>query len=186
MMAICGADFVTRWMGKGNELIIVLMYIGLIATFSNSCQIPTVNFLFGTSRNKFYAAANWIQAILIFVLVMISINLFGLKGVILAVSAVTFVVKMFVQAWGACRAIKISLWDYHIQHTLPNVLKPMLYLAVVFLIAGYLLEPTYLRVFSVAGVSVILYLPYIFFVGFDERERGKFLEAVGLNKAKLQ
>ena len=106
-------------------------FVAALSTFFAVIQIPTINLLFGTSRNKFYAKINGVQAIGTVTLSIILIQRMGLVGVLIAEIIFSVLVKFFLQAWGACKVLEISLLEYHLKHTLPNVLKPAVFMALV-------------------------------------------------------
>ncbi len=173
-------DFIERWTVPGSSNVVMLIYLAASSAFFVAIQIPTDNLLFGTSRNKFFAAINAVQAIGTVSLSIILIEPMGLMGVLIAEVIFSVLVKTFLQAWGACRILEISLLDYHLKHTLPNLLKPAVFMALVAVAAPRVLEPNYVRLFLSGIVATGLFLPYIFFVGFTKAERGKFLQAAKL------
>lgn len=173
-------DFIQTWIVPGNNNAIMLIYLGVITAFFAVIQGPTVNLLYGTSRNKFYAIVNGIQAVGTVVLSVILIRPMGLAGVLVGQLVFSFLVKSFLLPWGACRVLEISLLQYHLKHTLPNVLKPAVFMALVAVAAQYVLEPNYVSLFVSALVATGLFAPYIFFVGFTKAERAKFLQAAKL------
>ncbi|HEG44711.1 MAG TPA: hypothetical protein ENH94_11765 [Phycisphaerales bacterium] len=175
-------DFIQTWTAPGNNNVITLIYLGVMTAFFAAIQSPTVNLLYGTSRNKFYAIVNGIQAAGTVALSIVLIRPMGLAGVLVGQLVFSFLVKFFLLPLGACRALEISLLDYHLKHTLPNVLKPAVFMALVAVAAQQVLEPNYVNLFLSGLVATGLFAPYIFFVGFTKAERGKFLQAAKLVK----
>ncbi len=179
MVFICAADFITRWIGTGRDDITLLVYIAMAGLLFSVIQIPTVNLLYGISRNRFYAISNSIQAIATVILCFCLIRSLAIPGVVLATAAVNFLIKVFVQAREAGRILKIPFAVYHIHHTLINILKPASFLVVVAMAAKYSLAPSYLNLILTGLVATALYAIYIFFIGFNKTERALFTTALG-------
>jgi len=187
MLMICGGDFIHRWMLScldlyQREIVIQLFYIGVIGMFVATIQIPTVNLLYGTSHNRFYAITNSIQAVLTVALAFVVIRPYGLLGIVLVQAGIYIIIKVFVLPIWACKILEISMMRYHFGHTLPNVLRPAAFLVVAALVGRAYLAPDYGRLAIFGFGAFLLFLPYIFFVGFNKNEREKFLHAARKNR----
>ena len=178
LLSICAADFIARWLGPGHDLVLTLLYLRVGGSLCGISQMPVVNLLFGTSENRFYAFSNALHAALTLILSIILIRPFGLPGVVLAVVSVTAFVKLFIQAWAACRVLKETLWSFHLGHTVPNLARPLPFLAAAWFLARLLLAPGYVRVGRFSAGVLALFVPYILFVGFSKSERELFLRSL--------
>jgi O-antigen/teichoic acid export membrane protein len=215
MLAIFAASFVDRWMGpemnsavglkdifaisslistikiQASTLLYFNNIVGMvqilaISTILAVIQIPTASLLYGTSRNKFYAFSNAIQTAGTLILGVVLIQRIGLIGMIIAELVFNFIVKELLQASEACKVIKISLLHFHAKYTLPNILRPAVFMVVVLFVVRSLLEPNYINLLATALVVTALFLPYIFYIGFTRREREKFLESLALIRQSVR
>lgn len=178
MTAIVAPDFIERWMGPEHQDSIPLLLISLIGLLAAGCQIPAICFLFGTSRHRFYAISNSLEAALILITSIILVRPFGLIGILWGASISTCMIKMFLQPLWVTRALNMGFWRFHFVHTLSNILKAGAFIIVVAFIATPMLSPNYWRIVIVTGVAGLLYVPYIFYVGYTKRERLRLFELI--------
>jgi len=172
LMMILGKAFIERWLGAEYIYVVPFMQVLMIGNIFACAQIPTVSFLYGTSRNKYYAFTNIIHGIACAGLSAALIIPFGLMGVAIGVAIPTVVIKFFVQPIYACRALEISLMQFYLKHALVNFIVPIAYLVAVYFVTQSLVKPQYLYVFSIAILCSFLFVPYVslFIVG-DERQK---------------
>jgi O-antigen/teichoic acid export membrane protein len=187
MMLIFGGAFLKRWMGAtfaatGEASLLhelqQVMLILIIGTVASGAQMPTVGFLFGTSRHKYYARCNVVHGVAVLGLTMLLIRPYGLIGVALGSAIPTALIKFFVQPIWACRALSISLREFIFARALKNLLIPVPFLALVWLASRPLLQPEYFRIALLAGTAGVLFVPYILLLGFAGWERRMILEAI--------
>jgi O-antigen/teichoic acid export membrane protein len=186
LLSICAADFITRWLGPGHDLVLTLLYMRVGGSLCGISQMPVVNLLFGTSENRFYAFSNALHAALTLILSIILIRPLGLPGVVLAVVSVTAFVKLFIQAWAACRVLNETLWRFHFRHTVPNLARPVPFLVLAWFLSRLLLGPSYVRVGLFGAGALALFAPYILFIGFTKRERELFFSSLRLARQQKQ
>lgn len=178
MVILLSRPFIQRWMGPQFANTSLLLAILMIGHFFAIIQIPTICLLFATSKQKFYAYTNTLQAMLSIGLCLLLVIPFGLVGVALGMAIPTFIVKLFIQPIGAVRILKMSLWRYHGLHTLPNTAIPMLFIISVYFISKLFRMPDYVCIFSIAVIACLLFIPYILAFGFTMKERHMLLRAV--------
>ena len=178
LMILLGGAFIRRWLGDGYVHVTPVMRILLIGTIFSSAQIPTIGFLYGTSRNKFYAITNSIHGILTVMLVPALIIPYGLVGVAMGITIPSIFMKFFIQPIYACRALNITPSEFYFRHAMPNFLVPLLFLAAVALVAGPFMEPLYANIFIIATISCTAFVPYVFLAGFDRSQRGILLRSI--------
>jgi len=178
LMILLGEAFIERWMGREYIYVAPLMKLLVVGTIFSSSQIPTVGFMFGTSRHKFYARMNIVHGLLCLGLTSALIGPFGLIGVAAGLVIPTVLIKFFVQPIYACRALRIGLFEFYIQQQVPNVLVVLVYLTAVYLVARPFIMPGYLKIFLIAGGSCVMFVPYILLVGFGQEQRRLIIRSI--------
>lgn len=184
--AILGGDFVLRWVGEKYVTVIPILYILLVGCFFSIIQIPAMSFLYGTSRNRFYAITNAVEGITNITLSIILIRMYGLVGMAFGALIASVLNKALLLPWWVCRALNVSLLKYYLYHTLPNVVKPALFMGVAFVTARYFLAADYVRLAMVGLTVSLLFVPYIFFIGFNPQQRALLLRTVRRTKSVAQ
>ena len=127
--------------------------------------------LFSVSKQNFYAASNWLQASLTVGLAIVLTYYFGLTGTAIAISSMTFAVKLFIQPLGATSVLGMSIVRYHACHTLPNVALPAAFLAAFYFASRNYIAADYVTMFIIGVTAVVLFVPFTFFLGFNQPER---------------
>ena len=162
------------------------MYVLLLGCFFGIIQIPTMNFLYGTSRNRFFAFSNALEGVINIILSIILIGRYGLVGMAWGMTLAAVLVKLIIQPLWVCRVFKLSLLGYHLYHTLPNVIRPVIYIGCFYMAAHYLSTPSYLRLLLMAVGAFLLLVPYLFFIGFSKEERALLTKTIFKSRAAPQ
>jgi len=170
--------FLERWLGPGHEDIAVLARILVVGVFAGVTQLPTVNLLFGTGRHRLYALSNSVEAALHVALALVLVRTHGLAGVAWASVAPMALSKLGLQPLWASRVLRVPLAEYHLRHTLPNLVAPGLFALAFALVAGPHLEPTYASLALWGAGATGVFCVYILFAGFPAEERRQILHAV--------
>jgi len=178
LMMILGEAFIERWLGPQYTYVTPLMQVLVVGNIFTCASIPTTNYLFGTSQHKYYAITNGIHGVLCLVLTSALIARYELMGVALGITIPTILIKFLAQPMYACRSLQIGVIDFYVKHALPNLLLPSLFLGGVLLAASAFLLAQYLRVFSIATLSCVMFVPFILVVGLNRAERRKIVRAV--------
>ncbi len=177
-VAAFGRDVLIRWMGSEHLASLPVLNVLLLAVLFGAAQIPTVNLLYGVSRHDLYAGSNIAQGVLTVGLSIVLAKPLGLMGIAWGVAVPMVVVKLLVQPRWACRVLEMSAFEYYVRHTLPNLLKPGLFGAVLLWLGPRVSRPDYIHLAAAAAVSTVAYTAYAFYVGFDSRERRLLLDSV--------
>ena len=184
MMMIFGGAFLVRWVGPQFRSLEPVMLVLVVGTICSGAQMPTVQFLFGTGRHKYYAKTNLIHGVLVLGSTMALVVPFGLLGVAIGTTVPTIALKFFVQPIYACRAMQVPLGWFYGRHAVRNLLVPVPYLLVVWLATRPFLRPEDFNILFLAGVACLLYVPYILLVGFTREERQRLLASARLRRPR--
>ena len=171
LMMLLGRVFIERWLGPEYTYVVSIMHVLIIGTIITCAQIPTVGFLYGTSRNKYYAMTNIIHGILCAGLSSALIVPLGLTGVAIGITVPSVLIKFFVQPIYACRVLRIPAAQFYFKHALFNFAVPAIYLLVVYLLAHSLIAAEYVTIFAVAFISCLFFLPYVLLCGMNMSQR---------------
>lgn len=169
--AVLASVFIARWMGPNRQDSVVLLLVSLVGSLAAGIQIPTVCFLFGTSKHRFYSISNSIEAGMIILMSLLLVKPFGLLGMVAGASISTFCVKMILQPIWVVRLLNISFWSLHLKHTIPNVTKVGAFLLLCWWGAERWVKPTYLSIASMGVFASAAFALYIFLIGFSAVER---------------
>ncbi len=178
LLFVCGGNFIERWMGPEYGKSVLYLNILAIGSFFAIIQIPTIHFLFVSSRHHFFAISNGIECTLNLILTLILIQIYGLVGVALGMAIPMILIKVFLQPWWVCRVFKISLFHYHVRYTLINILIPAVFILSVYVVSQSFLSSNYIVLTLVGGLSTLLFCPYIFLTGFTSKEKKMLLRSV--------
>ena len=178
MIAVFGRPFILRWVGAEQHPAISICQVLVVASLFGIMQIPTIHYMYGTSRHHFFAGANIAEGGINLILSLVLVGPYGPVGMAAGTACAAGLNNLVLLPLTAGWSLGISLWRYHLLHTLPNVLRPGLFIAVLHFAASPFLAPDYLRLTVVGGVASLLFVPYIFFVGFSRRERNLLLDSI--------
>lgn len=178
MMILFGGAFLDRWVGPRFSFVVPAMQILVVGTVFGAAQMPTVQFLFGTSRHKTYAWNNVVHGLLVIGATMVLVRPFGLIGVAIAATVPTILMKFFVIPVAACRALDIEVARFYVRDALAPMLVPVPFLTLCGWATGPWLRPTYGSIFVLATLCCVAFVPYILLFGFTADERNHLLGAV--------
>ena len=173
-LIIFGKSFIERWVGiKYSESYIILM-IFVVPAIIALMQNPSIQLLYGISKNRFYAIANSIEGISNLILSLILVRRFGIVGVALGTAIPALLIKVLAQPIYTCLAIKLSIKKFYLSVLLPAVIKS----SIVFFVYWYLIKsfilPKYLNLIILISLGFIVFFVIIFFIGFNGQERKYF------------
>lgn len=183
MMLMYGGAFLQRWVGTRFAFLEPVMQVLVIGTIFAAAQMPTVQFLFGTSRHKAYATNNVIHGILVLGLTLVLVQSHGLMGVAIGATVPTVIMKFFVIPIPACRALGIPLGRYYARHALLPLALPLPFLALYAWATHTLVQPEYIRILGLSAIGSVLYVPYILAFGFRADERATLFGALRRRRA---
>lgn len=171
LTAIVAQPFIHIWMGEEYQQSVTILLIALIGGLAAGIQSPTVSFLFGTSKHRFYAISNTLEAFLIIAFAVVLVSEYGLIGMVSGASAATFFVKIFIQPLWVIKDFGLSLDKFHVKYTLLFLFRVAIFLAGIYFLSFFLLRPDYLAIFLFCLGTAILFFLYIWWVGFTKNER---------------
>ncbi len=178
MIAVMSRSFILRWVGAERESAVLICHILLVGSFFSIMQIPTIHYMYGTSRHHYFAVANILEGAANLGLSLALVRPYGPAGMAAGTAFAALLSNLIILPLTAGWSLRIGLLRYHLLYTLPNVLRPGLFIGAVYLAASPFLAPDYLRLTIVGGVASLLFVPYIFFVGFNRQERKLLLDSV--------
>lgn len=172
---IMAEDFVRLWLGEEKVLDVIPIVHVLLASFMVAViQMPTVNLLYGLSKNKFYAITNLIQGLCSIAFAIPLMEAFGSVGAAYSISVVAIFVKLIIQPLFAVKVLALNFAEYYLKHVLKPALIPLSFL----LLVAFTLTNITLSWLTLVLVSVgvcALYLTYVYWVGLGKGERVKVL-----------
>lgn len=178
MMFLFGGAFLQRWVGTRFDFLEPVMQVLVIGTIFGAAQMPTVQFLFGTSRHKSYAWNNIVHGVLVLGTTLALVQPYGLMGVAIGSTVPTILMKFFAIPVPACRALEIPLSRFYLRDSLLPMLIPVPFLALCAWATHAWVRPEYVRVFLLATVCCVLFVPYICAFGFTTAERRQLWNAL--------
>ncbi len=173
-----GQDFIQRWMGvdylDAYPCLVVLVSC-LILSF---WQSPSIALLYGTSKHRFLAVITIVEGLINLGLSMLLVQYYGILGVAIGTAIPLFIHKAFIQPVYVCRVCSLSLGDY-LKNLGHAVFGAFAALVLPYLLAGYFSRPEYLRLFSLASCSFVLYAVPTWFLVFHSEERSMIKRMLG-------
>jgi O-antigen/teichoic acid export membrane protein len=172
LTAAVAQPFIYRWVGEDYQMSVSLLLIMLVGNFVSGIHMPATCFLFGTSKHRFYAVSNSIEAIMIIVSAIILAESFGLIGMVIGATASTVIIKTFVQPVWALRVLKLSIGKFLLQVLGRNLLFSFSIFSVLYYVLNNLfLGPTFFEILLFSILITPLYLFCVYYLVFNSSER---------------
>ena len=164
-----GRPFIERWMGPSYldaYPVLFLLVLGFIFAF---WQNPSFDLLLGTTGYRFVAAINIIEGVSNLVLSLILVRRFGLIGVALGTLIPMAIIKLIVQPIYVSRFLTVRYFEFvgRISRAISVVALALLCPALISIIFA---APDYRALIALSLISFTLYLPVLWFYGFDHSE----------------
>lgn len=172
-----GKPFIARWMGPSyvdSYPVLVALVLGCVFT---SSQGPSVGLLYGTSRHKFLALVNSIEGVINLALSIILVRMMGIVGVALGTLIPMTASKLIVQPFYVCRVSHIPYFEY-LRRSGKTVFFVALSLVLPLLLTHRLSAPNYKALVLLAVLSFALYVPSLWFLEFDAKEKAVLKKAL--------
>jgi O-antigen/teichoic acid export membrane protein len=173
ILIIFGKAFIERWMGpqylEAYPLLVVLTIPLTIALMQN----PSISLLFGISKHNFFAISNSIEGVANLILSLILVQRFGMMGVALGTAIPMVVIKLFIQPVYVCKSIGLNIGNY-MKLVLTVFIKSSLFFLVLSVIFRNLIIPDYYRLIFLIGVSMVIFLFFLFIGAFNKMEKQLF------------
>ena len=151
-----GKPFITRWMGAAYIDAYPILLVLTIGCLLALAQMPSITFLFATSKHRFYAVANLCEALANVVLSLVLVHKYGALGVALGTMIPMVLVKLFVQPVYFSHVCDIPLRQYG-GRVARSVAFIAVGLAVPTIIAMRLVRPTYPSLIACGALSIAIY-----------------------------
>ena len=178
-----GGPFIERWMGldyKSSYYVLLILSVSSIAALM---QNPSIGLLYGISKHKYYAISNSCEGILNLILSIILVKYYGIYGVAMGTAIEMIIFKLFIQPIYTCRVIKLSLYKYYFQTVFITAVKTMLPVLVYFYIIRNLLVSSFLTIFALSTLQIILFLPILLIFILEKREQQYIKMALGITSS---
>lgn len=178
MIFIFGHSFILLWMGPDHLDSVQLLYIMAAGTGLILIQLPTVNMLFGTGKQQFYAATNGLSAFGCLIISLLSAKYYGLPGIAVGMTFFPAIIANFVQPLLVCRELKMSIAFFHMKYTLPNLLKPLSFMLIFYLMIKSFKCADFISLLILSALGCLCFIPFIYYIGFNLMERKLTLKSI--------
>ncbi|MEZ9888009.1 lipopolysaccharide biosynthesis protein [Vibrio breoganii] len=163
--------FLNVWLGKANGNKVYPIALALsISTICSVVQMPTLNLLYGLSKNKYYAYSNLVQGLLVIGFAWFYATELGVLGVAIATSVIGMLIKMLVQSKFAIDALKVSTYSYFRQITC-YLLCPCLFGIVLLIVSRFITVQSWISIFSFSLLSLLSYMLFTYTFYLNEKEK---------------
>ena len=173
-----GKPFIQRWVGEQYLDAYPILIVLIIPTIFALMQIPTVQLLFGISKHKFFALSNSLEGVANLVLSIVLVRRYGLMGVALGTAIPMVIIKLFVQPVYTCRIIKLDIRKYYFEVLATALFKASTVLLVFWFLIKSFIFPDYFNLAVFIVMAILLFVVYIFYLGFENHERSYFKKVV--------
>lgn len=112
-LIVYGKPFIATWVGADYVDAYVPLLLLITGAMVDLSQQPSVGFLFGIARHKFYAYSNSVEAVLNLSLSLCLVSRYGMMGVALGYAIPMVVIRLFVQPLYVCKCLKMRYRDYY-------------------------------------------------------------------------
>ncbi len=182
-LLVYGKPFIAAWMGVDYIDAYVPLFLLIIGTTVDLAQAPSVGFLYGIARHKFYAYCNSVEAVLNLSLSLLLVSKYKMLGIALGYAIPMIVMRLFVQPFYVCKCLKMPYKDYYY-----SVLgKAFAKIALVFALSWWLFSRHFIGVGIIGlappiAITVILTLGISLFWVLDSQEKKWLFNRLGIGK----
>ena len=180
-----GKPFIEIWMGPDYldaYPVLLILVLGLVFAFS---QVPSLEFLLGTTGYKFVGIMSVIEGVCNLILSLILVRHFGLIGVALGTFIPISIVKLVIQPIYVSRVLNVHYFEY-IQRIAKTIGFVFLALIVPALISKVFAAPNYTALLTLGFISFSIFTVSIWFFGFSSSEGEIIRGAIFLKRTKIQ
>jgi O-antigen/teichoic acid export membrane protein len=172
VLILLGRPFVIRWMGRSYVDSYAPLVILTFAMLLDLSQSPSISLLYATFNHRFYTYLNAAEGVINLALSLVLVKRFGMAGVALGTLLAALVMRIFIQPWWTCRAVKISLRSYA-RITLRVALQSIVLALLGALVVAGIAKPNYIRLIASLSLFVGVYATGAWFLVFSTDERAK-------------
>lgn len=177
--ATVAQPFIYRWIGEQYGLSVTLLLIGLVGNLASGIQMPATCFLFGTSKHRFYAISNSIEAISIVLSAIILAQAYGLIGMMVGATASTVFIKTLVQPFWVTRSLNITIGTFLIRTVGKNVMiSGIIFYVLHLILSNTILGSTFKQITLYSFCITIFYITIIYYLGFTKNEKSKIMQMI--------
>ncbi len=182
-LLLYGKPFIAAWMGVDYIDAYVPLFLLIIGTTVDLAQAPSVGFLYGIARHKFYAYCNSVEALLNLSLSLLLVSQYKMLGIALGYAIPMIVMRLLVQPFYVCKCLKMPYKDYYY-----SVLgKAFVKISLVFFLSWWLFSRHFIGIGIVGlappiAIIVILTLGVSFFWVLDSQEKKWLFNKLGIIK----
>jgi O-antigen/teichoic acid export membrane protein len=172
-----GRYFIERWMGTDYLDAYPCLVILIVGCMISQWHSASYSLLYGTSKHKFYAITNGVEAVLNLGLSLLLVRWYGILGVAMGTMVPIFMIKIFVLPVYVCKLTSMPFNEYisEVSRTLGVVL---LSLIVPTILSIYFGAANYNRLIMVGTICGLLYFSGIWMFAFNEGESRILRESV--------
>ncbi len=182
-LIVYGKPFIAAWVGINYIDAYVPLFILIIGAISELAQQPSVSFLYGIARHKFYSYCNSVEALLNLSLSLLLVSEYKMLGIALGYAIPAIIMRLFVQPLYVCKCLKMRYADYYY-----GVLgKAFVKISIVFALSWWLLSRHLIGngIIGLAppiAITVILTLGISFFWVLNPQEKKWLFNRLGIGK----
>jgi O-antigen/teichoic acid export membrane protein len=175
-----GRPFIVCWMGASYldaypPLVALALGVTVALWQSSSLQL-----LYGISKHGMFAIFNSTEGVANLIVSLLLVRHFGMLGVALGTMIPMMLIKLFVQPWYVCHTLQFDLLEYY------RVLGKSLCATVVALLLPAALSlrfvvPNLATLFALVIASLCCFVPVVYFLLFDQRERELMFSMLPVN-----
>ncbi|MBU9888243.1 MAG: oligosaccharide flippase family protein [Candidatus Omnitrophica bacterium] len=177
-----GRDFLERWIGPGHAIAYPLLLILILPNAFVMAQGPVFPLVYGISKHRFMNYVNLGEGILNLLLSVLLAPTMGVFGVAWGTAIPMLITAVVIQPLYVVRALEIPLGRYG-----KAFLTPFFTSAAVLLVSGLVmapyLAPTYPSLLFFGAVQTAVFIPFVFYLGFNKHERDHLVAALGNRSA---
>ncbi len=172
-----GKPFIQRWMGAAYLDAYPCLAVLAIGRIASCGQMPSVSFLYGVAKHKFYAVMNLGEGIANLALSLWLVRPLGIFGVALGTFIPMVLVRLVVQPLYVCHVSPIAYREY-MRELGRSGLIVAAGLLVPSLISARFAAPSYTRLVPLALACFVCYVLVVGALGWSRQERATLLRAV--------
>lgn len=176
-----GEQFINVWMGPQYHDSFVVLAIMAVPTIFVAMQGPASGVLVGTSRQRFFAIAHTGEMIIGLLLSVVLVKFYGIFGVAVGLAIAELIFGGLLRPVYACKYIDlpISVYIKMLASTIGKLLVPLL---IWFALAKPHISADYASIFTIAGLQVLIFMPFIYFSILKKEDRLALSKALRTRK----
>lgn len=172
-----GKPFIERWIGPAYLDAYPCLAVLVLGWTINFWQSPSVSLMFATSRHKYYAATNMIEAVANLLLSLWWVLPLGILGVALGTAVPMIFVRLLLHPYYICKVTGIATREYRTMF-LRNIWRTSAGLVVPMAVALAFRPAGYLQMTMAVAIAAPAYGVTAWFLLFAQEERSRLMALV--------